>query len=96
MRIRVVDRGHGMTREVQQRIGRPYFSTREGGSGLGIAVARAMVEQHGGVLRFDSAPGEGTTATIEIPLVAAPPERESLPSPKATTGSAPAGVKLVG
>ena len=66
-RIRVVDQGCGMTAEVMDRIRKPYFTTKEGGSGLGVAVARGLVEQHGGVLTFESQPKQGTTVTIELP-----------------------------
>ena len=52
--IRVMDRGQGMTPDVLERIRKPYYTTKEGGSGLGIAVARGIIEQHGGTLRFDS------------------------------------------
>jgi signal transduction histidine kinase len=68
--IRVIDRGSGMSPEVLERIRRPYFTTREGGSGLGIAVARGLVEQHGGGLKYESAPGNGTTVTIHLPQCA--------------------------
>jgi signal transduction histidine kinase len=64
--IHVIDRGRGMSPEILERIRRPYFTTREGGTGLGVAVARGLVEQHGGALRYDSAPGKGTTVTIEL------------------------------
>lgn len=69
--IRVMDRGAGMTPEVLDRIRKPYFTTKEGGSGLGIAVARGIIEQHGGNLRFESTAGRGTTATIVLPACAA-------------------------
>jgi signal transduction histidine kinase len=65
--IKVIDHGEGMTPEVLERVKRPYYTTREGGTGLGIAVARALVEQHGGRLAFASTPGRGTTVTIELP-----------------------------
>ncbi|NOU32809.1 MAG: HAMP domain-containing histidine kinase [Polyangiaceae bacterium] len=64
--IRITDAGAGMTREVLERIKRPYFTTKKGGSGLGVAVSRAIVEQHGGRLVFDSQCGRGTTVTIEL------------------------------
>jgi signal transduction histidine kinase len=66
-RIRVIDRGAGMTQDVLERIRKPYFTTREGGSGLGVAVARGLIEQHGGQLRYESAPGRGTVAIVELP-----------------------------
>jgi signal transduction histidine kinase len=69
-RITVRDEGAGMTPEVIDRIRKPYFTTKEGGTGLGVAVARGLVEQHGGRLEFTSAPGKGTTVAILMPLKA--------------------------
>ena len=65
--VKVIDRGAGMTREVLERIQKPYFTTREGGTGLGVAVARGLVEQHGGSLEYESTPGRGTTVTLRLP-----------------------------
>jgi two-component system sensor histidine kinase AtoS len=65
--IKVIDRGEGMTKETLERLKRPPFASRKGGAGLGVAVARALIEQHGGRLEYQSAPGRGTTATIELP-----------------------------
>jgi signal transduction histidine kinase len=69
-RIVVHDDGEGMTPDVLDRIRKPYFTTREGGTGLGVAVARGLVEQHGGRLEFLSTPGKGTTVLIALPLKA--------------------------
>jgi signal transduction histidine kinase len=74
--IKVIDHGEGMSPEVLERVKRPYYTTREGGTGLGIAVARALVEQHGGQLVFASTPGRGTAVTIELPR--SPPPGEML------------------
>lgn len=82
VRVRVVDQGEGMTPEVLERIAKPYFSTRQGGSGLGIALARVIVAQHGGVLRFESEASRGTTATIDVPHNAVLPPCEALPRPE--------------
>ena len=68
--IKVIDRGEGMTNETLERLKRPPFASRKGGAGLGVAVARALIEQHGGRLAYQSKPGLGTTATIELPLAA--------------------------
>jgi len=68
--IKIIDRGEGMTSETIERLKRPPFASRKGGAGLGVAVARALIEQHGGRLEYESAPGRGTTATIELPLAA--------------------------
>jgi signal transduction histidine kinase len=71
-RITVRDDGVGMTSDVLERIRKPYFTTKEGGTGLGVAVARGLVEQHGGRLEFKSAPGKGTTVTMTLPFKAKP------------------------
>jgi signal transduction histidine kinase len=71
-RITVSDDGVGMTPEVLERIRKPYFTTKDGGTGLGVAVARGLVEQHGGRLEFRSAPGKGTTVIITLPMKAKP------------------------
>jgi len=83
LRIEVKDHGPGMTPEVLERIRRPYFTTREGGTGLGVAVARGLVEQHGGRLSYDSAPGKGTTVGIDLPRCAlsAKHAQKQLPKP---------------
>jgi len=78
-RIAVHDDGVGMTPEILDRIRKPYFTTKEGGTGLGVAVARGLVEQHGGQLEFRSAPGKGTTAVIRLPTT--PPVDAPLPNP---------------
>jgi len=80
--IQVIDQGSGMSPDVLERIRRPYFTTREGGTGLGVAVARGLVEQHGGELKYESAPGKGTIVTIELPRCAFAIARErKLPDP---------------
>ena len=67
VQIKVVDRGEGMSHDVLERLKRPPFTTRPGGAGLGVAVARTLIEQHGGRLEYESAAGRGTTAIIELP-----------------------------
>jgi signal transduction histidine kinase len=81
-RITVRDEGVGMTPEVLDRIRKPYFTTKEGGTGLGLAVARGLVEQHGGSLEFKSAPRMGTTVTMRLPVKAK--IRAKLPNPVRT------------
>jgi len=71
--IVVRDSGRGMSAETLRRLGTPFFTTREDGTGLGIVLARAVVAQHGGSLRYESTPGRGTTATVKLPVH--PPER---------------------
>ena len=86
--MKVIDRGQGMTPEVLDRIRKPYFTTREGGTGLGIAVARGLIEQHGGQLHYDSRPGKGTTVTIDLPACAhAAAKARKLPTHRALEGT---------
>jgi len=70
--LTVTDRGVGMAPEVVARLGEPFFTTRGNrGSGLGVGICRRIVEEHGGSLVFESAPGEGTTARVRLPQLEA-------------------------
>jgi signal transduction histidine kinase len=71
-RFAVTDTGTGMPAHVAERIGTPFFTTRERGAGLGVALARAAFEQHGGSLEYRSAPGQGTTAIGSLPRTPGP------------------------
>ena len=72
MTISVSDTGHGIPDEVLPRIYEPLFSTKRFGVGLGLAVAREIVEKHKGTIEIESETGSGTKVTIKIP--AAPAE----------------------
>jgi signal transduction histidine kinase len=61
------DSGPGMAREVLEKIFEPYFSTKEAGTGLGLPIAKKIIEDHGGTVRASSDPGRGTTVTVELP-----------------------------
>ncbi len=67
-RIVVRDSGRGMSRDVLERLGTAFFSTRPEGTGLGVAMARAAFVQHGGALVYESEEGQGTTAIGTLPL----------------------------
>jgi signal transduction histidine kinase len=75
----VVDRGVGMTPEELERAGTPFWradgsrTRRTGGVGLGLALARRIARAHGGDVTLASAPGKGTTARLEIPLIEGTP-----------------------
>ncbi len=68
-RILVVDRGDGMTPEVLQRIGQPFFTTKEPGRGMGLGLylTQNVLSRLGGKLTFTSKPGHGTTAEVLLP-----------------------------
>lgn len=66
--IHVIDTGPGMDDRLQEKIFAPYYSTRQSGSGLGLAVARRIVEEHGGNLTAHSELGRGTDFTIALPV----------------------------
>ena len=68
--IRVQDSGQGIDDETLRRIGEPFFTTKEPGkgTGLGVFLARNVIERLGGTIEFSSQPGRGTLVTIRIPL----------------------------
>jgi len=68
--VEVRDTGPGMDAATLDKIFEPYFSTKSSGTGLGLPIARKVIEDHGGSIRLASTPGEGTTVTIELPALA--------------------------
>ncbi len=63
----VEDNGPGIAPEVQEHIFTPFFTMREGGTGLGLALAQRVVQQHRGRISVDSAVGRGTVIRVELP-----------------------------
>jgi signal transduction histidine kinase len=76
VRFLIIDRGPGMTAEQQAQAFEPFYTTKATGTGLGLHMAQAIAEQHGGSLRLLSVPGEGTTAVLELPAARAEWEEE--------------------
>jgi D-alanine transaminase len=66
--LAVIDTGKGMSPEILARAFRPFYSTREGGMGLGLPTTRKILEAHGGSLTAESAPGKGTRFTLRLPI----------------------------
>ena len=64
--VRVTDQGPGIPDEIRERLFDPFFTTRPGGSGLGLAVVHRAIEAHRGLVFHDS-PGKGTRFTILLP-----------------------------
>ncbi|HXT99308.1 MAG TPA: ATP-binding protein [Polyangia bacterium] len=70
----IADRGAGMAPELLARVGEPFFTTKPAGRGMGLGIflARAIVERLGGELSIRSTPGAGTTAILSLPVGSAP------------------------
>jgi signal transduction histidine kinase len=64
--IRIIDNGHGMSKEVRERIFTPFFTTKEPGkgTGLGLALVKIMIDRNNGKIKVDSEEGDGTTFTL--------------------------------
>lgn len=65
--IAVTDNGRGVEQDNIERVFEPYYSTKKLGIGLGLAITRRFVEEHGGVISIESRVGEKTTITIRVP-----------------------------
>jgi two-component system NtrC family sensor kinase len=68
VRITISDTGPGIPLAEQRRIFEPFFTTKTRGTGLGLAVTRRVIEEHGGTIELSSEPGQGSTFTIQLPL----------------------------
>ena len=68
LRLSVRDDGPGMAPDVARRAVEPFFSTRDGAAGLGLSQAHAFARQSGGTLSIQSAPGQGTTVDLDLPI----------------------------
>ncbi|MFH2064336.1 MAG: ATP-binding protein [Pseudomonadota bacterium] len=66
--IRIQDNGPGIPPELKDKIFEPFFSTKEEGSGLGLSIAKRIVEEHGGELKTESQDGPGAVFTIIMPI----------------------------
>ncbi len=65
--IRIKDGGSGMDRETLENIFIPFYTKKSSGTGLGMAIAKKIIEEHGGKIRIESQPGLGTEVMIELP-----------------------------
>lgn len=67
-RVIISDGGKGMDQETLGRIFEPFFSTKKRGTGLGLAIVKQIVDQHGGSIKVESEPDQGTRFVIDLPL----------------------------
>ena len=66
--ISISDSGPGIPPEVGRRLFEQFFTTKPQGTGLGLSITRQIVEEHGGKIRWHSAPGAGATFTVAVPI----------------------------
>jgi signal transduction histidine kinase len=66
--VEVSDDGRGISEEDLNRIFNPFFTTRPGGTGLGLPAVRRIARAHGGRVEVSSSPGEGSTFSIYLPI----------------------------
>jgi two-component system cell cycle sensor histidine kinase/response regulator CckA len=84
--LTVADTGIGMEEATRTRAFEPFFTTRPGGTGLGLSVVFGVVKGHRGSIEIDSARGVGTTVRVELPLHGSAVKRRLTPSPAAEPG----------
>jgi signal transduction histidine kinase len=72
--LSVADEGAGIPEEVLNRIGEPFYTTKEKGTGLGLMVSFKIIENHGGTIQIESSPDRGTLFTITLPRAGQQPD----------------------
>mgnify|MGYP001190384072 CR=1 FL=1 len=87
VRIVLEDSGEGMEPEIVERIFDPYFTTKERGTGLGLASAYSIINRHGGTISVSSLVGQGSQFTVILPATEAQPDPITAlePGPERTT-----------
>jgi signal transduction histidine kinase len=73
--IRIQDNGIGMTEEQVKRLGEPFFTTKETGTGLGLVVTYNTIHTHHGEINVTSKLNEGTTFTVRLPVAMEAPSQ---------------------
>jgi signal transduction histidine kinase len=69
LRLSISDDGSGIESESLRRLFEPFFTTKPKGTGLGLWLSQRIIQDHGGTITSDSAPGKGTTFTITLPTI---------------------------
>jgi two-component system, NtrC family, nitrogen regulation sensor histidine kinase NtrY len=68
LEIMIADTGHGINREVKEKLFLPYFSTKKRGTGLGLAIVRRIIDDHHGIIRVEENKPVGAKFLVELPL----------------------------
>jgi two-component system sensor histidine kinase HydH len=74
LKLQLIDSGPGLREDVRNALFRPFFSTKSGGLGIGLALVKRMVEQWGGQITLQPAPVKGTCVLLTLPLAKPSPE----------------------
>jgi signal transduction histidine kinase len=69
LRISIRDNGVGISQEHMSHLFEPFFTTKAAGTGLGLVITRRIIQEHGGTISVQSAPGQGTTFTVLLPAL---------------------------
>jgi signal transduction histidine kinase len=67
VRLELIDTGAGMAEEQRAKVFQPFYTTKPGGTGLGLPTTKRIVEAHGGTIEVQSEPGRGTKFTLRLP-----------------------------
>lgn len=67
--ITIQDTGAGISAEEMKRIFLPFYTRKAGGSGLGLALSKKIIKDHGGIIKVKSTVGSGTTVSVYLPLL---------------------------
>jgi signal transduction histidine kinase len=85
--LEISDNGPGLEPAKSRNIFNLFYTTKPGGTGLGLPIANRIVEEHGGRMAVASAPGQGATFAFFLPYEGPPPEREEGPTAVPATPS---------
>ncbi len=67
--LKIIDTGHGIPPDQAPNLFTPFFTTKPGGTGLGLIICRGLITQHQGEITIESEVDRGTTCTIRLPMV---------------------------